>query len=152
MYNYKTVFYTLGTLQIILGVFMLIPVIIQLIFNELDSGFVSASIITIVFGVLFFLSNLDHDKNIDLPQAFILTALSWLSIAIFGSFLFFIIPYDKKYNVLLGWDWFKKIPWDILILFGGGLSMASLVVSTGLAKDLSENLNYIKNYALYIII
>ena len=88
MYNYKTVFYTLGTLQIILGVFMLIPVIIQLIFNELDSGFVSASIITIVFGVLFFLSNLDHDKNIDLPQAFILTALSWLSIAIFGSLPF----------------------------------------------------------------
>ena len=88
MYNYKTVFYTLGTLQIILGVFMLIPVIIQLMYNELDSGFVSASIITIIFGVLFFLSNLDHDKNIDLPQAFILTALSWLSIAIFGSLPF----------------------------------------------------------------
>ena len=88
MYNYKTVFYTLGTLQIILGVFMLIPVIIQLIYNELDSGFVSASIITVIFGVLFFLSNLDHDKNIDLPQAFILTSLSWLSIAIFGSLPF----------------------------------------------------------------
>ncbi len=88
MYNYKTVFYTLGTLQIVLGVFMLIPVIIQLIYNELDSGFISASIITIVFGVLFFLSNLDHNKNIDLPQAFILTALSWLSIAIFGSLPF----------------------------------------------------------------
>tara|TARA_B100000287_G_scaffold203420_1_gene192027 strand:+ start:210 stop:1655 length:1446 start_codon:yes stop_codon:yes gene_type:complete len=88
MYNYKTLFYTLGTLQIILGVFMLIPVIIQLIYSELDSGFVSASIITIIFGVLFFLSNLDHDKNIDLPQAFILTALSWLSIAIFGSLPF----------------------------------------------------------------
>ncbi len=88
MYNYKTVFYTLGTLQITLGVFMLIPVIIQLIYNELDSGFVSASIITIIFGVLFFLSNLDHNKNIDLPQAFILTALSWLSIAIFGSLPF----------------------------------------------------------------
>ena len=67
---------------------MLIPVIIQLVFNELDSGFVSASIITIVFGVLFFLSNLDHDKSIDLPQAFILTALSWLSIATFGSLPF----------------------------------------------------------------
>ncbi len=88
MYNYKTVFYTLGTLQIILGVFMLIPVIIQLIYNELDSGFISASIITIIFGVLFFLSNLDHNKNIDLPQAFILTALSWLSIALFGSLPF----------------------------------------------------------------
>ena len=88
MYNYKTVFYTLGTLQIVLGVFMLIPVIIQLIYSELDSGFISASIITIVFGILFFLSNLDHDRNIDLPQAFILTALSWLSIAIFGSLPF----------------------------------------------------------------
>ena len=88
MYNYKTVFYTLGTLQIVLGVFMLIPVIIQLIYNELDSGFVSASIITIIFGVLFFLSNLDHNKNIDLPQAFILTALSWISIALFGSLPF----------------------------------------------------------------
>ena len=88
MYNYKTVFYTLGTLQIVLGVFMLIPVIIQLIYNELDSGFVSASIITIVFGVLFFLSNLDHNKNIDLPQTFVLTALSWLSIALFGSLPF----------------------------------------------------------------
>ena len=88
MYNYKTVFYTLGTLQIVLGIFMLIPVIIQLIYNELDSGFVSASIITIVFGVLFFLSNLDHNKSIDLPQAFILTALSWLSISLFGSLPF----------------------------------------------------------------
>ena len=88
MYNYKTVFYTLGTLQIVLGVFMLIPVLIQLIYNELDSGFISASLITIVFGVLFFISNLDHNKNIDLPQAFILTALSWVSIAIFGSLPF----------------------------------------------------------------
>ena len=88
MYNYKTVFYTLGTLQIVLGVFMLIPIIIQLIYNELDSGFVSASIITIIFGVLFFLSNLDHNKSLDLPQAFVLTALSWLSVAIFGSLPF----------------------------------------------------------------
>ncbi|MDC3060864.1 TrkH family potassium uptake protein [Candidatus Pelagibacter sp.] len=67
---------------------MLIPVIVQIIYNQLDSGFISASIITVIFGVLFFLSNLDHDKNIDLPQAFILTTLSWLSVAIFGSLPF----------------------------------------------------------------
>ena len=98
MYNYKTVFYTLGTLQIILGVFMLIPVIIQLLYNELDSGFISASIITVVFGILFFLSNLDHDKNIDLPQAFILTALSWLSVAIFGSLPFIFSELNLKFT------------------------------------------------------
>ena len=98
MYNYKTVFYTLGTLQIVLGVFMLIPVIIQIIYNELDSGFVSASIITIIFGVLFFLSNLDHNKNIDLPQAFILTALTWLSIAIFGSLPFIFSEFNLNFT------------------------------------------------------
>ena len=85
MTNYKTVFLTLGILQIILGIFMLIPIFVQFFFKEIDSSFFGASIITIIFGTLFFLSNLDHDKKLNLQQAFLLTALSWLSIAIFGS-------------------------------------------------------------------
>ena len=85
MSNYKTVFFTLGILQIILGIFMLIPIFVQFFFKEIDSSFFGASIITIIFGTLFFLSNLDHDKKLNLQQAFLLTALSWLSIAIFGS-------------------------------------------------------------------
>ena len=88
MSNYKTVFFTLGILQIILGIFMLIPVIVQFLYNEIDSSFFGASIVTIIFGTLFFLSNLDHDKKLNLQQAFLLTALSWLSIAIFGSLPF----------------------------------------------------------------
>ena len=88
MSNYKTVFFTLGILQIILGVFMLIPVIVQFFYNEFDSSFVGASIVTIIFGSLFFLSNLDHEKKLNLQQAFLLTSLSWLSIAIFGSLPF----------------------------------------------------------------
>ena len=88
MSNYKTVFFTLGLLQVILGFAMIIPVVAQLIYQEFDSSFISSGIITVVFGVLFFLSNLDHDKKLILPQAFLLTALSWLSIAIFGSLPF----------------------------------------------------------------
>ena len=88
MSNYKTVFFTLGLLQVILGFAMIIPVVAQLIYQEFDSSFISSGIITVVFGVLFFLSNLDHDKKLNLPQAFLLTALSWLSIAIFGSLPF----------------------------------------------------------------
>ncbi len=88
MSNYKTVFFTLGILQIILGIFMLIPLIAQLIYNELDSSFLAASIVTIIFGTLFFLSNLDHEKKLNLQQAFLLTSLSWLSIAVFGSLPF----------------------------------------------------------------
>ena len=88
MSNFKTVFFTLGILQIILGIFMLIPIIAQFYYNEIDSSFFGASIVTIIFGTLFFLSNLDHEKKLNLQQAFLLTALSWLSIAIFGSLPF----------------------------------------------------------------
>ena len=88
MSNYKTVFFTLGILQIILGLSMIVPILTQFVYNQIDSGFIASSIVTIVFGVLFFLSNLDHDKKLNLPQAFLLTALSWLSIAIFGSLPF----------------------------------------------------------------
>ena len=88
MPNYKTVFFTLGVLQIILGISMIIPIIFQIVFNELDSSFIGAGIITVVFGILFFLSNIDHQKKLNLQQAFLLTALSWLSIAIFGSLPF----------------------------------------------------------------
>ena len=67
---------------------MIIPIVIQIIYGELDSSFIGAGIITIIFGILFFLANLDHDKKLNLQQAFLLTSLSWLSIAIFGSLPF----------------------------------------------------------------
>ena len=88
MSNYKTVFFTLGLLQIILGLSMIIPILIQIIYDEPDSGFIISGIITIVFGVLFYLANLDHNKSINLQQAFLLTSLSWLCIAVFGSLPF----------------------------------------------------------------
>ncbi len=92
MSNYKTVFFTLGVLQIILGISMIIPILTQIIYSELDSSFIGASVTTVIFGSLFFLSNLNHDKKLNLQQAFLLTALSWLSIAIFGSLPFIFSP------------------------------------------------------------
>ena len=98
MSNYKTVFFTLGILQIILGIFMLVPIIVQLIYGQFDSSFFGASIVTIVFGTLFFLSNLDHENKLNLQQAFLLTTLSWLSVAIFGSLPFFFSNLDFSFT------------------------------------------------------
>ena len=99
MSNYKTVFFTLGVLQIILGISMMIPILAQFIYSEIDSSFIGGSIISIIFGVLFFLSNLNHDKKLNLQQAFLLTALSWLSIAIFGSlpFIFQLLSFYNRF-------------------------------------------------------
>ena len=88
MSNYKTVFFTLGVLQIILGISMIVPILTQVFYSEIDSTFIGAAIISIIFGTLFLLLNLNHDKKLNLQQAFLLTALSWLSIAIFGSLPF----------------------------------------------------------------
>ena len=98
MSNYKTVFFTLGILQIILGIFMFIPILAQFFYQEIDSSFFGASIVTIIFGTLFFLSNLDHENKLNLQQAFLLTALSWLSVAIFGSLPFFFSNLDFSFT------------------------------------------------------
>ena len=67
---------------------MVFPLIIQIIYEEIDAGFIGSGIITIIFGMLFYLSNLDHEKKINLQQAFLLTSFSWVTIAIFGSLPF----------------------------------------------------------------
>ena len=53
MSNYKTVFFIIGVLQIILGIFMAIPILLQLVLGEIDSSFITSSVITLVFGILF---------------------------------------------------------------------------------------------------
>ncbi len=98
MSNYKTVFFTLGVLQIILGISMIVPLLAQFFYDQLDGGFISSGLVSIVFGVLFLLSNLDHEKKLNLPQAFLLTALSWLSIAIFGSLPFIFSNTDLNFT------------------------------------------------------
>tara|TARA_B100000575_G_scaffold151807_1_gene121136 strand:- start:6656 stop:8032 length:1377 start_codon:yes stop_codon:yes gene_type:complete len=77
---------------------MFIPIMAQFLYKEIDSSFFGASLVTIIFGTLFFLSNLDHEKKLSLQQAFILTSLSWLSIAIFGSLPFFFSNLDFSFT------------------------------------------------------
>ena len=72
-------------------------------------------------------------------------------IAIFGGFLFFLVPSNKGKSIL-NENWFLNIPWNILILFGGGLALASLIISTGLAEKLAIFLNIFSNLNLFFII
>ncbi len=78
-------------------------------------------------------------------------SLSDTGIAIFGAFLFFFIPYEKK-KYILHRDWYNDIPWNILILFGGGLSLASMIQSSGLAEWLGGNLGFLGNFNTIMVI
>jgi len=88
MNNNKTVFFAIGVLLITLGTFMLIPFIVQFIYDERNGTFLSSASITIFIGILLVLTNLEENKKLNLQQAFLLTTLSWLSIAIFGCIPF----------------------------------------------------------------
>ncbi len=88
MNSYKTVFFAVGILLIILGIFMFIPFFVQLIYNEKNSIFLSSASITVFIGILLLLTNQEDNKKLNLQQAFLLTTLSWLSIAIFGCLPF----------------------------------------------------------------
>ena len=88
MTSNKTVFFIIGILLVILGIFMMIPYGIQLIYNENSNSFLASSIITIFFGILTVLSNLKKEKQLNLQQAFLFSTLAWLAIALFGSFPF----------------------------------------------------------------
>jgi len=55
-------------------------------------------------------------------------------IAITAAVAAFVIPVDLRRGVfLMDWDWAKRLPWGVLILFGGGLRLASAITQTGLA-------------------
>ena len=90
MNNNKTVFFASGVLLIILGVFMLIPFVVELIYSEENNIFLPSAVGTVFIGILLVLSNLQENKKLDLQHAFLLTTLSWLSIAIFGCLPFFL--------------------------------------------------------------
>jgi sodium-dependent dicarboxylate transporter 2/3/5 len=60
-------------------------------------------------------------------------------IAMAGAVALFLIPAGKG-EALMNWEWAKRLNWDVLILFGGGLSLASAISDNGLAEWLGAHL------------
>lgn len=64
----------------------------------------------------------------------LIPALDDTIIAIAGVLVLFVLPSSKPKTKLLDWKTAESIPWGILLLFGGGLSLAEGFKSTGLAS------------------
>lgn len=70
-----------------------------------------------------------------------LPGLSDPGIAIVGAILLFLIPVDwKRLEPVLQWKAAERLPWGILILFGGGISLASAIQRSGLAEWIGAGL------------
>jgi len=74
-----------------------------------------------------------------LLEAFPGLALSDAGIAMAGALALFVIPVGNGSGErLLDWESASRVRWDVLILFGGGLSLASAIEQTGLAAWIGQ--------------
>jgi len=83
----------------------------------------------------------------------VVPGLSDAGIAIFGAMILFIIPSgSKEQQKVLLWNDLKELPWGILILFGGGLSLAMGISSSGLATWIGDGVSGLGAIPLLLLI
>jgi sodium-dependent dicarboxylate transporter 2/3/5 len=74
-------------------------------------------------------------------------------IAMGAAILLFFIPVDFKKGVfVLDWQCMKKLPWDVLVLFGGGLSLAAAFQKTGLVKSMAGAMEGMSGWPPFAIV
>ena len=70
-----------------------------------------------------------------------------------AALLLFLIPTGSKQGeTLMQWPMTRELPWNILVLFGGGLSLAAAVSNTGLAIWLGESLMPLNVYGITALV
>lgn len=88
--------------------------------------------------------------NSFLPEG---TNISDPEIAIWATIALFVIPVDFSKGVfLLSWKDTEKLPWGILLLFGGGLSLAGAMESTGLINLIADQFSGLEETGFWVIL
>ncbi|WP_034763176.1 SLC13 family permease [Rossellomorea vietnamensis] len=72
-------------------------------------------------------------------------------IAMTGALVLFLLPGRKEVR-LINWEDAKKLPWGILLLFGGGLAIAKGFKETGLAEWIGKQLTVLDGVSFIIIL
>ncbi|MGA0845065.1 MAG: SLC13 family permease [Luteolibacter sp.] len=79
--------------------------------------------------------------------------LSDTSIAIAGALLLFMIPLSaSRGEFALDWEAAKGVPWGVLLLFGGGMSLAAVIEKHGLASYLGELFSHLEGIHLALVL
>lgn len=112
------------------------------------------------------LGKLGFEEKIVLA-VFITTAILWIIrayiqnyipsiddtiIAMVAGILLFIVPAKEKEQKILTWDEAVKLPWGILLLFGGGMALASGFKESGLALWIGTQMTLLDGLSLFALI
>ena len=113
------------------------------------------------------LGKISYEEKIVL-SVFVFTALCWITrsffikkfmpaiddsmIAIFCAIILFLLPSKKKSKPLLVWKDTINLPWGILLLFGGGMALASGFEKSGLAIWIGNQMTSLESVPLLILL
>jgi sodium-dependent dicarboxylate transporter 2/3/5 len=140
--------------------------LVKLIFpNKLDSFEASKSIID---DQILALGEINHlEKRVIVVFAFAISLwifrgvlnanISWLDISdteisMLAALALFVIPYDfKKGGFILQWRDTSKLAWGILILFGGGLALASALSQSGIVDEIAKAITTVEGISVFLI-
>ena len=120
-----------------------------------------------IFNQLKKLGKISYEEKVIL-SVFVITALAWICssflinkflpaiddtiIAIITAIILFILPAKDRKKRLLDWKDTAKLPWGILLLFGGGMALAIGFESSGLAVWIGSQLTLLENIPLIILL
>lgn len=88
-----------------------------------------------------------------------LPGMAWLTdtaVAVAGALIMFLIPSGatepkERNSMLLNWETAVTLPWGVILLFGGGLSLAAAISSTGLAVWLGNAMAVLTTIHLFLM-
>ena len=83
-----------------------------------------------------------------LPQA---KLVNDATVAVMMAILAFLLPVGRGEH-LIEWQEFKRIPWDVLILFGGGFALADALEASGFSKWAGARLSFVGNWPPVLMI
>ncbi len=113
------------------------------------------------------LGNISFEEKIVLT-VFVLTAVAWITrsflikqfvpaiddtiIAMFAAVILFLIPAREKGKKIITWNEAVKLPWGILLLFGGGMALAEGFQISGLAKWIGGQLTLLEGVSILLLV
>jgi len=114
------------------------------------------------------LNKVSYEEKVVLA-VFILTAVAWISrsfflskiipqiddtiIAIMAAVVLFILPSKQaSKRKIINWDEAVKLPWGVLLLFGGGLALAEGFKTSGLAEWIGAQMTLLQGTSLLLLL
>ena len=99
---------------------------------------------------------------------FAFTAFAWISrsyllesiipgiddtiIAMIGAIIIFLLPTKNRKRKILKWEEAVKLPWGILLLFGGGMALAAGFKDSGLALWIGNQMTLLDGVSLILLV